>query len=211
VLGRFREQNGYLSAGLFIDDIIRLGLVERFDQLILQRLTQLGEKLDQLTGRIFINVSSRTLEDENYIRALQEARQGPLSGLEVVLELTEQVLLENLDRVFQLHEQHGLNFAIDDFGTGFSSLQTVIELALHGGIQYLKIDGSLTNQLDSNPASEQIIRITRQMARELGLSTVVEYVETREQLQQLEDIDIDLGQGYLLGKQLLGAEIAFNI
>ncbi len=199
VLGRFREQNGYISAGLFIDDIIRLGLVERFDRLVLERLTRLSDELSQLTGRLFINVSALTLEDEGYIQALQQAMQGPLAGFEIVLELTEQILLENLERVYQLHEQHGLNFAIDDFGTGFSSLQTVIELALRGGIQYLKIDGSLTNQLGSNPASEQIIRITRQMARELGLSTVVEYVETREQLQSLEAIDIDLGQGYLLG------------
>ncbi len=199
VLGRFREQNGYISAGMFIGDIIRLGLIERFDRLVLERLVQLSEELREITGRLFINVSALTLEDEGYIRTLNEAMQGPLAGFEIVLELTEQTLLENLERIYQLREQHGLNFAIDDFGTGFSSLQTVIELALRGGIQYLKVDGSLTSKLNSNPASEQIIRITRQMARELGLSTVVEFVETHEQLHRLEAIDIDLGQGYLLG------------
>jgi len=199
VLGRFRDQDGYISAGLFIDDIIRLGLVERFDRLVLDCLVRQSEDLKQIGNRLFLNVSAQTLENPAYIEALNQAIDGPLSGFEIVLELTEQILLGNLDLIFRLHQQHGLSFAIDDFGTGFSSLQTVIELALKGGIQYLKIDGSLTQQLDDNPASEQIIRITRQMAQELGLMTVVEYIETRDQLETLEGIDIDFGQGYLLG------------
>ncbi len=199
VLGRFREENGYISAGLFIDDIIRLGLAERFDRLVLDCLVRQNADLRQLTRRLFLNVSALTLEDAGYIEALNAAITGPLADFEIVLELTEQILLENLELVFRLHQQHGLNFAIDDFGTGFSSLQTVIELALKGGIQYLKIDGSLTQQLGDNPASEQIIRITQQMARELDLKTVVEYIETLEQMDTLEGIDIDFGQGYLLG------------
>ncbi len=199
VLGRFREENGYISAGLFIDDIVRLGLAERFDRLVLDRLIRQSGDLRRLTRRLFLNVSALTLEDAAYIEALNSALDGPLADFEIVLELTEQILLENLELVFRLHQQHGLNFAIDDFGTGFSSLQTVIELALKGGIQYLKIDGSLTQQLGQNPASEQIIRITQQMARELKLQTVVEYIETLDQMDTLNGIDIDFGQGYLLG------------
>ncbi len=199
VLGRFREEDGYISAGLFIDDIVRMGLSERFDRLVLDCLIRQADDLRLLTRRLFLNVSALTLEDTAYIDALNAAIAGPLSGFDIVIELTEQILLENLELIYRLHQRHGLNFAIDEFGTGFSSLQTVIELALKGGIQYLKIDGSLTQQLGKNPASEQIIRITRQMARELGLKTVVEYIETLEQKDTLEGIDIDFGQGYLLG------------
>ncbi len=199
VLGRFREEGGYISAGMFIEDIVRLGLSERFDRLILNKLVHQATELRQLTRRLFINVSPLTLEDSDYIEALNQAMAGPLSEFEIVLELTEQILLENLELIYRLHRLYGLNFAIDDFGTGFSSLQTVIELAVNGGIQYLKIDGSLTQQLGKNPASEQIIHITQQMARELKLKTVAEYIETAEQQDSLEHSEIDFGQGYLLG------------
>lgn len=199
VLGRFREGDGYLSAGLFIDDIVNMGLVAEFDRLVLKAIIEQSAGLARITDRLFINASAGSLEDDGYIRALTRAMNGPLQPFQVVIELTEQVLLNSIDLIFELHSKHGLNFAIDDFGTGYASLQTVIELALRGGIKYLKIDGSLVRTVATSKASEQIIRITRQMARELELETVVEYVETTHQLDKLIDMDVDFGQGYLLG------------
>ena len=199
VLGRFREGEGHVSAGMFIDDIIDMGLVARFDHLVLDHLVAQAETLSRITGRLFLNVASSTLEDEDYIQALVDALQGPLSGFEVIVELTEQVLLERRDLVSGLHRTHGLHFAIDDFGTGYSTLQLVIELALEGCIRYLKLDGSLTRNVTSHEASERIMHITRQMAHELGLETVVEVIETAAQLQKLRGLAMDLGQGYLLG------------
>ncbi len=199
VLGRFRQDDGFISAGIFIDDIVSMGLAAEFDKLILGAIVQQAEGLKQITGRLFINASAHSLEDETYIEALAEALNGPLKPLDVVVELTEQILLNSVELIYRLHSEHGLNFAIDDFGTGYASLQTVIELALRGGIRYLKIDGSLVRTLTTNKASEQIIRITRQMARELELQTVVEYVETTAQLDKLTEINLDFGQGYLLG------------
>ncbi len=199
VLGRFRQEDGYISAGIFIDDIVSMGLVAEFDKLILGAIVHQAEGLAQITDRLFINASAHSLENETYIRALVEAMNGPLQPFEVVIELTEQILLNSIELVYRLHNEHGLNFAIDDFGTGYASLQTVIELALRGGIKYLKIDGSLVRTLTTNKASEQIIRITRQMAQELNLRTVVEYVETTGQLDKLVGMELDFGQGYLLG------------
>lgn len=117
----------------------------------------------------------------------------------MVLELTEQLLLESSELVLELHRQHGLVFAIDDFGTGFSSLQTVIELALEGGVRYLKLDGSLIRNAAEHPASERIMRISQQMAGELQLETVAEMIETLQERDLVRDIGIDLGQGYLIG------------
>ncbi|BCX88474.1 hypothetical protein MIN45_P0843 [Methylomarinovum tepidoasis] len=199
VLGRFREGDGYLSAGLFIDTLVEMGLVQTFDHLVLQRIIAQRETLAQLTRRLFINVSAASLEDESYLKALKAALQGPLAGFEVVLELTEQVLLENLELICCLHHRYDMIFASDDFGSGYSSLQTVIELALGGGLRYLKIDGSLIRQLGENPASERIVRIVHQMAQELELKTVAEYVETQTQLDSLRQVAVDFGQGYLLG------------
>ena len=199
VLGRFREGDGHISAGLFIDDIIDMGLIVEFDRLILRRLAHQAGELARITRRLFINVSATSLQDPDYLRELATLLEGPLAGFDVVLELTEQTLLEARELVLDLHRRHGLVFAIDDFGTGFSSLQTVIELALEGGVRYLKLDGSLTRSVITHEASERIMRITRQMASELQLETVAEMLETVEQRERVRDIGIDLGQGYLLG------------
>ena len=199
VLGRFRDGEGYISAGLFIDDIIAMGLATDFDRLVLQAVVRQAEALGRITSRLFINVSAGSLEDDAYLELLTGALDGPLRAFEVVLELTEQVLLARRARVAELHRAHGLVFAIDDFGTGYSTLQTVIELALEGSVRYLKLDGSLTRDITTSLASQRIMQITRQMARALDLETVVEYVETFEQADRLEGMRMDFGQGYLLG------------
>ncbi len=199
VLGRIREEDGELNAGLFIDDILRLGLAPRFDTLVLRALARHADDLRHITPRLFINVAAASLEDPAYLEALRTLLEGPLAGIEVVLELTEQVILERLSRVHELHRRWGIHFAIDDFGTGYSTLQTVIQLALDGGVRYLKLDGSLTRHLHDHPANERVMHITRQMARELELETVVEFIETPQQLHTLEAMRMDLGQGFLLG------------
>ncbi|HIE55530.1 MAG TPA: EAL domain-containing protein, partial [Chromatiaceae bacterium] len=199
VLGRFRENDGYLSAGLFIDDIIEIGLIMEFDQLVLKAVVRHVDDLKKITSRLFINVSATSLEQPEYLDFLVTSLHGPLREFEVVLELTEQVLLEHRSLIHELHRTYGLSFAIDDFGTGYSTLQSVIELALEGSIRYLKIDGSLTRNLTTSLASERIMQITRQMAHELGLKTVVELIETTAQADKLELLRMDLGQGYLLG------------
>ena len=199
VLGRFREGDGHISAGLFIDDIILMGLAPEFDTLVLEQVVAQSESLARITSRLFVNVSPASLEKREYIDKLIQAVQGPLRGFEVVLELTERVLLERIGLISELHRDHGLHFAIDDFGTGYSTLQTVIELALEGSIRYLKLDGSLTRNITTSLASERIMHITQQMARELNLETVVEVIETVAQVDKLRELDMDIGQGYLLG------------
>lgn len=199
VLGRFREGDGYISAGLFIDDIIQMGLSADFDRLVLRAIVRHAQDLARITPRLFINVSSASLENPDYLEALIQAIGGPLKKFEVILELTEQVLLERRELVYELHRNHGVAFAIDDFGTGYSTLQIVIELALEGSIRYLKLDGSLTRNITTSVASERIMHITQQMARDLGLETVVEFIETAAQATKLEALEMDLGQGYLLG------------
>ncbi len=199
VLGRFREKDGYLSAGMFIDDIIAMGLAAEFDRLVLKAVVRHAPALARITRRLFINVSAASLEQVEYLETLIDAMQGPLRDFDVVLELTEQVLLERRERVGELHKVHGLVFAIDDFGTGYSTLQTVIELALDGSVRYLKLDGSLTRDVTTSVANQRIMQITRQMAQALSLETVVEFVETVEQANELRSMEMDFGQGYLLG------------
>ena len=200
VLARIEENGNFIPAGAFIDLFIEMKMVSKLDFLVLDRILYHSEMIHSITGKLFINVSASTLLDSDYIDKLIMAIRGPLVGTEIIVELTEQVLLENLGLIVQLHEEHGLIFAIDDFGTGYSSLQTVIQLAEEGVIRYLKIDGSLTQNFENSLSTQRILKIISEMSQSLNLETIVEFVETENQCYELATYNIDYGQGYHLGK-----------
>ncbi len=200
VLVRLEHGGHFIAAGSFIDDLVAMRLVPRLDHLVLERIIHHAQRLHRIGSKYFINVSPQTLKDEAYIQKLIEAIRGPLVGMEIIVELTEQVFLENISLVTFLHETYDLIFAIDDFGTGYSSLNTVLKLAEQGALGYLKIDGSLTANFEASPSTQTILHFIRDMSLSLGLETIVECIETKEQARRLAEFDIEYGQGYYLGR-----------
>jgi EAL domain-containing protein (putative c-di-GMP-specific phosphodiesterase class I) len=115
------------------------------------------------------------------------------------LEITETILMENPDlanyTLGQLKDM-GLKLVIDDFGTGYSSLSYLHRFPL----QYMKIDRSFIATMIENQGSMEIVRAVAGLAHNLGMRTVAEGIETREQLKWLRDLKTDYGQGYLFSK-----------
>src|SRR5690606_25395541 len=89
----------------------------------------------------------------------------------------------------------GTHFALDDFGTGFSSLAYLKSLP----VSALKIDGSFVRDLLTDARSEGVIRAVLQIASQLGLETVAEYVETTAIADRLRSLGVTYGQGYAFG------------
>ena len=107
------------------------------------------------------------------------------------------------DKICQL-EAEGFRISLDDFGSGFSSMNTLGKLR----IDELKLDrGFLLNASGEGQGRvrlimEQIV----QMARQLGISTVAEGVETPEDEQLIRAIGCDTGQGYLYSRPISAAD-----
>ncbi len=200
VLGRLVTPEGVLSAGLFIDKLIELQLIEVFDTKILDRVAQYAEKLELITGQLFINVSPLSLESEAYVQRLRRLVKQEASSLNLVLELTEQTALKYEKDLIRLHEQEGMVFAIDDFGAGYSSLEMVVRLSDEGVIKYLKIDGSITTSAVANKTACRVLEVIKHMADSLDLLTVAEFIESQKSMALIQQLGIDFGQGYFLGK-----------
>lgn len=152
--------------------------------------------------RVAINVSVVQFTQTDFVETVSHALTA--SGLDprwLEIELTESIIMRNydylakqLDRIRAL----GVGVAIDDFGTGYSSLSHIQRLP----IDKLKIDRSFVcNNEDMRPHITPndlaIIRAITMMAHSLGISVLVEGVETIEQLRLLRGVDCDGIQGKL--------------
>ena len=116
------------------------------------------------------------------------------------LEITESMTMEvnyAIKTIKQLSDL-GVKISIDDFGTGYSSLNYLKKFE----IDYLKIDKSFVNDIETDKSDANMIHTIILMAQNLGLEVVAEGVENKEQLKFLGNHDCDFVQGYYFSKPL---------
>jgi EAL domain-containing protein (putative c-di-GMP-specific phosphodiesterase class I) len=121
------------------------------------------------------------------------------------LELTESVLIENIDRASKLlksFQEKGIQISIDDFGTGYSSLNYLKRLP----IDNLKIDQSFIRNIQNSKNDKIIVNTIIAMAHALEFSVIAEGVEDSYQKDYLKEMNCDILQGYYFGKPLGAAE-----
>ena len=155
-----------------------------------------------------INLSPAHFRHPRLLDTLQDAvKRNGLSEDRLELELTEGMLMEDLDGTLRLLEQlnqAGMRLAIDDFGTGYSSLNYLTRFPIH----VLKIDRSFIRNIDQDRNSLSIVRAVIAMAHSLNLQVVAEGVETQSQAELLHKESCDLIQGYLYGRPMPAEEFA---
>jgi PAS domain S-box-containing protein len=200
VLARWRQPDGQLvQPDSFIPQAERDGWIGELTQEILRTaFASLQEIPEPLT--LSVNVSPIQLHDlslPGQIFAAATATDFPLDRL--IIEITESALIDNLERArtiaFALKEM-GCRIALDDFGTGYSSLLHLQSLPF----DELKIDRSFIASMTTRRESRKIVAAIVGLGQSLGLTTVGEGVETREQAEILLGMGCERGQGWLFGR-----------
>jgi len=149
---------------------------------------------------VHINLAGGTLNHpdfQEFIKGAVTQYDFPWERLE--LEVTETSSIGNLlqaQEFIQYCKQHGIGFALDDFGTGMSSFEYLKNLPF----DVVKIDGSFVRDMLVDPVDHAMIRYTNEISKLRNQETVAEYVETKEDVEELRKIGITYGQGYYLGK-----------
>ncbi|WP_135077628.1 bifunctional diguanylate cyclase/phosphodiesterase [Terasakiella sp. SH-1] len=136
-------------------------------------------------------------------RVLQETGMPPEL---VELELTESSVMEEPDsaiRTLNDLREFGVTASIDDFGTGYSSLSYLKRLP----ISKLKIDRAFIHEVTENERDGAIVDAIIQLARALGLKTVAEGIETRQQYEYLRNKGCDFAQGFFFSKPVPAEEM----
>ena len=210
VLARWNHPfKGVLSPAVFLPVMERCGLMdELLFALMQQALTlQRQAKGHGLTLDLAFNLQAAQLGDAGltaHIKGLLTAYQAPCGG--ITFELTESgllevpaVSLENLVRLRML----GCRLSIDDFGAGFSSLQRLCQLPFNE----IKLDAEFVHGLAFEPRCRAVIGSTLALGETLGMSVVVEGIETAEQQQQLLELGCTQGQGYWYARPMSGPDL----
>jgi predicted signal transduction protein with EAL and GGDEF domain len=145
---------------------------------------------------VAVNLSPAQLRGEALFESVRQAlADSGLSPTRLVLEITESVLLQQDDAgLALLHRLHmlGIRFALDDFGTGFSSLSYLRRFPF----DQIKIDKSFILDLGIKRDSTVIVAAVIGLARNLGMTTVAEGVETEQQLATLREQGCSMVQGF---------------
>ncbi|BBB24771.1 putative bifunctional diguanylate cyclase/phosphodiesterase [Amphritea japonica] len=162
-------------------------------------------------GRVLVvsvNISPREFQQENFVEQVQEVviSTGVRADC-LVFELTEGVLLTNVDKVrnkMRRLSELGIRFSLDDFGTGYSSLQYLKQLP----INTLKIDQSFVRDITTDSNDAAIVATIIAMARSLDIDVVAEGVEKKEELAYLIKCGCTLFQGFYFSRPVRAKRMA---
>jgi len=162
----------------------------------LQALRSAGHK----SLRMSVNFSALQFEEKGFtekLLALLREYDIPCEAFE--LEATESAAMNNFEALGNLLDflkAQGFHLAIDDFGTGFSSLSYLTKLRA----DRLKIDKSFVDGIPKDPNACSIVKTIINLAENVGMHTIAEGVETKDQLLWLKDNACEEIQGYYFSK-----------
>jgi len=203
-LVRWRRPDGaVVRPDLFIPLAEETGLIRQItDQVIDIIIADLCPVLIRdRTLHIAVNVCAEDIQSGRILPVIAEKlHSSGIHNQQIWLEATERGFMdvETAQRTLAMAREAGHSVAIDDFGTGYSSLQYLQRLPLDA----LKIDRSFVDTIGRDTATSSVVLHIIKLARDLGLFSVAEGVETEAQLQFLKEQGVDFGQGWLFGKPL---------
>jgi predicted signal transduction protein with EAL and GGDEF domain len=195
---------GFLESDEFVPILERTGQIREVGAWVLKEAcTQMAAwHKDGGTLDLSVNVSGHQFDEEVLIIQLREAlRVSGLSAGSLNIEVTERTLGEDTESIVaQLQNVRalGVRVAIDDFGTGYSSLSSLRQFP----VDTIKIDKSFTKSMTTSPKSRALVMTFIHLGRDLGLNTLVEGVESFEEMDLLRDTDLTMVQGYLFSRPL---------
>ncbi|WLR52671.1 EAL domain-containing protein [Bacillus tianshenii] len=201
---------GMISPGLFIPIAEENGLIHNITEFVIETVCK---QLKQWTNdgynlTISINVSTRSFLRKDFTNKVMYLieKTGVTPPL-LEMEITETSILldkQAVESTIDTLKQYGIKIALDDFGTGYSSLTHLKRLQ----IDTLKIDRSFINEIGKENRVDIITTAILQLAKNLGIESVAEGVETAEQFEKLAEQNCDQIQGYYFSKPLCAEEFS---
>lgn len=153
-------------------------------------------------SRVAVNLSLHQVQQPDFVSTVEQVlAENNLHPRFLELEITETAMMQDIDRTRKVLSQlkdMGITITIDDFGMGYTSLSYLKELPC----QSIKVDRYFVKDLVVNPYDRAIAAALISLGKNLNLSVVVEGIETKEQMQCLQLLGCEEGQGFFFSTPL---------
>ncbi len=203
MLARF---DGSKSPSDMIQFAEKIGMIEEIDLTMCQRaiatlLEREGSRVD-----LAVNISGRSLDSDMFVESLMKLLE-PHSKLspQLLFEITESNGMSSLSRVEKILtglRKAGYRICLDDFGAGASSFPYLQALS----VDFVKIDGGYVGRMRDSAKDRAILKAMVAMCQDLEIGMIAEMIERVDQAEDLREMGIGYGQGYLFGRPTANLE-----
>lgn len=172
----------------------------KFDQTCRVKAVRLAAKLN-IESFLSINfLPNAVYRPENCLRTtIKAASENDFPLDRIIFEITEVERVKDnahLKNIVTEYQRQGFKTAIDDFGAGYSGLNLLSVFQP----DFLKLDMELTRDIDSNSIKRTIVKGIINVVEDLGITLIAEGIETKNELDVLQDFGINLFQGYYFAR-----------
>ena len=196
---------GFLNPGVFISALEDAHLAYKVDLAMLELVCKNMRKVLDEGGKIVPTSINFSRGDFSLINIPEEVikitKKYRISPEFLHVEVTESALLEekaDLPQAMRELRKNGFAVWLDDFGSGYSSFNAIKDYAF----DVVKLDMEFLKGFDKNEKSKPVIDSVIKMSDSVGMGTLCEGVETKEQMEFLKKIGCERLQGYLFSKPI---------
>ncbi len=190
------ENEEVFPPGLFLEIAKKVKRYSAIEKLLIEKSFQ---KIHSSDVTVSLNLLARDMSDSNVSNFVISMLKKYDVSKQIIFEILENENIENMDRVtafIQRVRRMGCGIAIDDFGTGYSNFSYLTQLKP----DYIKIDGSLIRNLESDKNSYAIVDSIIAFAQKLDIKTIAEFVHNEETFEICKKLGINEFQGFYLGE-----------
>jgi PAS domain S-box-containing protein len=195
LLVRMQMNGDLIPPGRFLPFAEESDVIRELDLWAVERGIRVGEQIP-----VAINLSARSLGSRELLGAIEQSLSRDASlAKSLTFEITETAAAENMRGARELVGEltkMGCGVALDDFGTGYGSFTYLRHLP----VTQLKIDMEFIREIAVDAADRRVVESMIDVARNFEMTTVAEGVEDERTLDLLRELDVDLVQGYLIGR-----------
>ena len=200
-LMRLQEEDSLklISPFFFLNIAIKTRLYEYLSSTIIFKALNL---LNKTNHSLSINFTYSDIQNHSFCKELEKFFMDNKNvGIRTIFEITENESIENYGAVksfIKRFRNYGVKIAIDDFGSGFSNFEYILEIEP----DYLKIDGSLIKDIDTDSKSYTLVEAIVGFSHKLGIKVIAEYVHSEIIFNMLKKLDVDEYQGFHFSEPL---------
>ena len=188
-----------ISPFFFLDIAIKTGLYPKLSSFVIFNALELLNS----TSHIFsFNLTYGDIKNISFINEIDIFfKTSSEVAKRVIFEITESEDIENYDDVKEFinhFRKYGVKFAVDDFGSGFSNFEYILEIEP----DYLKIDGSLIKDIDTDKKAHILVEAIVEFSHKLNIKVIAEYVHSQVIFEMLKKMGVDEYQGYYFSEPM---------